>query len=131
MYLDASERLLLDGVAGQDELESVDYFLNARTTADRLYSPVVATTLGLPEQTVRANFDAFEREGQLSSETEYVCPNCGVGVNARGLDESTKARDEYPCPGTCEEDLASIEDLELRSVYQLIMTPKGDSDPAT
>jgi hypothetical protein len=128
MYFDASERLLLEGVAGQGELESVDSFLGARTEADRLYPPVVATTLGLSDQTVRAIFDGLEKEGQLWRETEYVCPYCAVGVDARGLDEAAEAGDEYPCPGTCGEDLAGIQVLEERSVYGLIMTPGGDSN---
>ncbi len=131
MYLDASERLLLDGVAGQGELESVDSFLGARTEADRLYPSVVATTLGLSEQTVRAIFDGLEKEGQLWRETEYICPHCAVGVDARGLDEALETGDEYPCPGVCGEDLASIPDPEERTVYGLIMTPGGDSSRAT
>jgi DNA-directed RNA polymerase subunit RPC12/RpoP len=130
MYFDASERLLLDGVAGQGELESVDTFLGARTGADRLYPAVVATTLGLPEQTIRAILDGLKKEGQLWRETEYVCPHCGIGVERRALDEAAEASDEFACPGTCGKDLAGTPDLEERTVYGLVMTPGAGSGHA-
>jgi hypothetical protein len=118
----ASEYLVQESVAGIGAIERIDQFLASRNINSVVKPRIVAEMTGESQRDVDAVLAAYANHRVLKPQEMVECEQCQTMAPLDEVQEATNAGDDYPCPGSCDRDLAS-RGLEPQLVYQLINTP--------
>lgn len=125
MFLNESEYLLHEGVAGKTVIEAVDLFISGRSREDVMDAELVARHAEHQSADVEPVLAGLAAEGALSTQRMVRCPieTCRTFTPASRVEASRADGDEEPCDGPCGQDLAARDDLEVVQTYKLVSQP--------